>query len=1137
MAVRPSSGGQLCLQILGPLRLWRDGAELDAGPRQQAYLLALLLARAGRPTSTSELIDLIWDDDVPASAVNILQKYVGALRRLLEPTLPTRGTGSYLLRRGGGYLFAAGPDLLDVVAFRELVAAAQERLARQDLDGALDRYTEALGCWHGPAGDGLAHGSGATSVFAALNGEFFDACVAAAELAVAVARSQPGRVLAPLRLAAGMAPLHETVQASLALTLAAAGQQAEALSVLRTVRDRLAEELGIDPGPALRAAHLRVLGQPPASTASTASADTADTAGATASAGADSANGANDTDSTGTAEAAGVTGATGGAPPGQPPTGPPPLVGRAGETPAGRPWVPAPGTAHTDGLIGRGEELATLRHAVDAAFAGGAGLVVVEGEPGVGKTRLLEEAGAEADRRGALVVWGGCLEGDGTPSMWPWVQAVGVVLDGLPAAARDEWHAGELGRLVEPRGTVPSAPVVADTPVLPDSGAQFRLFERVVALVGQVAARRPVVLVVDDLQWADVASLQMFSHLAARLPDSTTVIGALRDRVPVSGSELSRMLAAASRLSRHRRIRLGPLGPTEVAELVHRETGQVPGSGVVRGIHARTAGNPFFVRELARFLAEGGDITEDAVARAGVPSTVRDVVRDRMAGLDDDARGLVQIAALIGREVDLGLLASVSDLAVQTCIDRLEPLDALGLFEPAPGNPFSFRFAHDLVRESVVRTTAPARATRLHLRVADALERSGADGESVAERLAHHLWAAGPLADPARTAGALERAGRRAAAKSAFDAAARQLVSAARVARTAHLAELELSALSQLTAAVGMRSGYVGSTADLLERAEHLARGLGREREAADFLFSRWAACSQGIQLDQAGRLARRLLEESEMSTDPVVRAYGRHAWGIHQWDVGDIGEAVRYLSQSNSIVRDGLAQREEDPLRHDLQLLSPVMLALNTALHGDVDGARVLLKRLETTAGDDSYAITVWAAFAVTVAALAGDPAWALRAAERGIAVDPEFSFVFLGSYQRLARCWARAVAGEDPAGAAAEAERIIIAALLDPPRSGLATWYGLLAEMWLAAGRPAEAAAALDRADSVLDTYGQRYPEGLVLLLRARLAQARGEPAAAVRAAAERARALSTEREAHLFAHRAEELLAGLERAPTGH
>ncbi|MFB7286505.1 AAA family ATPase [Actinacidiphila glaucinigra] len=1052
-----TSDASLCLQVLGPLRVWRDGVELDAGPPQQAYLLAVLLARAGEPVSISELVDLIWAEDVPVSAVNILQKYVGALRRLLEPALAAREPGSYLQRRGSAYLFVAAPGTLDVVRFRELVDAAEGGLAEQRPAAALDGYVEAVGLWQGSAGDGVAYGSTGMAIFAGLDDEFRHACVAAAELATRLGR--PERVLQSLHMAARMAPLHERVQASLIAALAAAGRPAEALSVFRTVRARLAEELGVAPGPALVAAHLRVLERAPAE-----------------------------------------------------------------EMPYDQVAAPTTRASTADCLVGRAEELALVRHAVESALAGSTGLVLVEGEPGVGKTRLLEAAGAEADRHGSLVVWGRCSEGDGTPSMWPWAQVVGALLDDVPAAERGEWQAGELGRLVTPPGSGRTASA------LPDSGVQFRFFEQAVALIRQASARRPVVLLVDDLQWADAASLDLLGHLMARLPGGTAVIGALRDRAPVPGSELGRLLAAASRLPCHRRIPLGPLGPAEVAELVRHETGQDPGPGATRLIHTRSGGNAFFVRELSRFLADGDVLTEATAARIAVPATVRDVVRDRMTGLGADARSLLQIAALIGRTVDLALLARAAGVDHQTCLDRLEACEGLGLLEPSHGDPYSFGFPHDLVRESVVESISPPCAVRLHLLVADALEHKVADTELVAERLAHHLWSAGPLADPARTATALIRAGRCAAAKLALEAAARQLHAAARVARTAGLAELELAGLSLFTAVDGMRAGYVGSAVDLLERAEHLSRGLHREREAADFLFSRWAAYAQGIQLDRAGRLAAQLLAQGEASDDSAVRAYGWYAWGIHQWGVGNIGEAFRYLSRTDWTVLDDLAHREENPLRRDLRLLAAGMLAMMTALHGDVHAASAQLATMETAAGSDPYAITVWAAFSARVAALIGDPARALRSAECGIAVDPAFSFGFLGSYQRLARCWARAVTGEAAAGAAAEAQDLIVASLSDPPRSGLATWYGLLAEMWLAAGKLDEADAALERADSAIETYGQRYAESLLLLVRARVLQARGEPVATVRAVAERAHALSVEREAYLFARRAEELLAEL-------
>ena len=591
------------------------------------------------------------------------------------------------------------------------------------------------------------------------------------------------------------------------------------------------------------------------------------------------------------------------------------------------------------------------------------------------------------------------------------------------------------------------------------------------------------------------------------------------------------MLAAVSRIPAHRRISLGPLAVAEVAELVRRETGLVPGPGAARAMHVRTAGNPFFVRELSRLLAGGGPLTEEGVAGAGVPSTVRDVVRDRMSGIDGRATDLLHTAAFIGRCVDLRLLARTAAIEAGACLDRLGPVAELGLLEPAPGDPFSLRFAHDLVREAVAEAAPAPRAARIHLSVADALEDLFRDDESVAERLAYHLSAAGPLADPARTANALLMAGRQATAKFALAAAERQCRLAAEVARAAGFPDLELAALSQLTAVVAMRTGFVGLAPDLLERAEQLAGRLGRRREAADFLFARWTAHAYSTELDQSGSVARRLLQLSGTSDDPVTRAYGLHAWGVHQWALGNIGEAIRYLSQLSRPSPRPFARSQNNGLRRDQQLLSPVKLAEVMALHGDLDGARDLLDTVENAAADHPYAIATWATWASKIAAMAGDPAWALRAAQRGIDADPEFTFAFLGTYTRLNLCWARAMSSADRAGPIAEARDLVAGLPLDPPRAGITSCHELLGEMFLAAGMLADAAAALDRTEMLRESRGERQTEGLSLLLRARLLEARGEHAAAV-AMAERARCLSAERGAHLFARRAEELLGELEK-----
>ncbi|MGW6495284.1 BTAD domain-containing putative transcriptional regulator [Nonomuraea angiospora] len=1038
------------------MRLWRGRVELDAGPRQQAQLLALLMARVGHPVSTRQLIDLIWADNAPASALNVIQKYIGALRRVLEPAVPARAAGTYLHLRGNAYVFSAGSGTLDLVHFRELREAAQTALAQQDREEALDHYAKALGLWRGPAGDGLSFGSTAMSILAALDDEFYAACAAAAELAVSLRR--PERVIPPLQLAASMAPFHEPVHVGLVTTLGAAGRQAEALSVFHAVRDRLAEELGIDPGPALQDAHLRVLTQTPPAPVVTVTRSEGDHA-------------------------------------------------------------PARQEA---GLVGRGEELGVLRQAIDAALAGRTGLGIVEGEPGAGKTRLLEEAAAAADRRGALVVWASCLEGDGTPSMWPWEQALTVVLDSLPASAREKWLASELGRLLEPRDDDAGPPVSGGR-------SQFRLFEQVATFIGQASAERPTLLVMDDLQWIDATSLQLLGHLAARLPAGTAIIGALRDRAPTPGPDLSRVLAAASRLPNHRRIQLGPLSLTDVAELIRRETGHEPGADTARNIHVRTAGNPYFVCELSRLLSDRGALSDgDASARAGVPSTVRDVVRDRMAGLDDSARDLLRLAALIGRDVDLRLLARAAGVDVADCLGRFEPLRALGLLETGPENPFSWRFTHDLVRESVTETTARLQAIRLHLRIADALEEGQADDESITERLAFHLSAAGPLADPVRTVEALKRAGRRAATKLAFAAADRHLESAAQIARTAGLPELELSALSLLAIAPRRQAGFGGTTFDLLERAEHLARRLGREVEAAGLLFARLFGAYTFLEWDRL-RLVRRLYEQGEASSDPVVRVYGRQAWGLHQWDIGNIGEAYRCFSGNDPDLLEGVVSaHSETPIRRDVSGEWPGWLAVVTALHGDAGTAKAVIDKWNGP--DDSYAVATWAYYTTIIASMAGDAGWAMRTIERWMAAGTGRAAVQQEHYTRLNWYWARALAGDDPAGVAAEAEQLLAGTLADPPRWGVAYHYGLIAEMWLAAGMPDQAGIALDRADQALEAYGQRYAEGLVLLLRARLLQARGEPAEVVRAAAEQARDRSGERGSHLFARRAEKFLAEL-------
>ena len=1044
----------LRVQILGPLRVWRGHRELDVGPHQQACLLAVLLARTGHPVPTSQLIDLIWDDDAPQSALNVIHKYVGALRRVFEPALPARSPGSHLMRRGNGYLFISGPAVVDIEEFHTRVADAARAAAEDRRDIALRHYERALALWKGAAGNGLDHGLSATDIFTAINAEFLDVCVTAADVAVSLGAAQ--RILAPLRIAATMAPLHEPVHAALISVLGSCGQQAEALQLYRDMRNRLADELGVDPGQALQRAHQRVLAQQPEVTV----------------------------------------------PPTGPSTATPPP-----DTPSLREAV----------FVGRIHEMAIATTAIDAAVDGDTALVLVEGEPGIGKTRFCEEISAAARDR-AVVAWGNCPPSEGTPAMWPWVQVLAFVLDHLPERRQRDWRHGPIGRLL-------NAAEAETPPHTLGSDIRFHLFERATALIAEVSAERPMVLTIDDLQWADLCSLELFAHLAVRLPRGVALVGSFRDRAPAPRGDLTRMLANASRVPGVRRIRLAPLAPVEAAELIAIETHREPGADTVDDIYRRTAGNPFFVQELTRLLVHDGD----GGAAVGVPATVRDVVLDRIAGVvsDDDGKALLITAALIGRTVDVNVLAHACGLDIDHCLDRLEPLDRLGILT-ATNDAFEIRFVHDLVREAVIDLASSHQATGLHYQIACALETCCSPADSVDEKLAHHLWSAGPRAAPERTAHALIRAGQRMMAKCAFEAAEQTLGTAVKMSRRAGRTELEAEALAHLIALVGMQSMYGSSgLMELLERAEHLAMSLGREREAGGLLYSRWAAHAQAIELEVSRPLAQRLLERGSASADPVVRSYGFQAWGIQQWNAGNISEAFRYLQRSKDSLQEDLSRDPGDPVQHELQWLMAGMLAETTALHGDAAAARAFLDVMAAAAGRAPYLITVCATFSCRIAVLTGDPHAAMNAARQGIAVDPGFNFTFLGTYQRLALLWAEAMAGDSPARAAANAEKLIVTNLLDPPRSCVSTGYILLGEMWTKAGRYDSAATALDRAEHCMNTFGQRYPEGLLLLARARLLQDRGAPHDQVYAAAEAARETSVARGAHLFAQRAQNLL----------
>jgi DNA-binding SARP family transcriptional activator len=245
--------------LLGPVRAWRGPAEVDLGPNQQRAIAVLLLVRANQFVTTDDLIELLWERNPPGSAINVIHKYIGAIRRVLEPDLKARASGRWVSRQGGAYRLAADESTSDLIAFRRIVKDARSARAGDRPAAGLDLLMRALGLRRGACGEGLEISGRNRDYLTAVDREYPDAVAEAADAALACA--QPLRILPLLRQVASDEPLNESLQARLMLLLAATGQQALALSHYQTVGERLRDELGVDPGTEMRTAHEKVLRQ------------------------------------------------------------------------------------------------------------------------------------------------------------------------------------------------------------------------------------------------------------------------------------------------------------------------------------------------------------------------------------------------------------------------------------------------------------------------------------------------------------------------------------------------------------------------------------------------------------------------------------------------------------------------------------------------------------------------------------------------------------------------------------------------------------------------------------------------------------------------------------------------------------
>jgi len=488
-------------------------------------------------------------------------------------------------------------------------------------------------------------------------------------------------------------------------------------------------------------------------------------------------------------------------------------------------------------FVGREPELAELMAGLDDAVAGHGRLFLLQGEPGIGKSRLADELMSRANARGARVLAGRCWEAGGAPAYWPWTQSLrAYVRSADPAALRRQ-----LGGVSEVAQIIPELRELFSGLPAPEraesEAARFRLFDSTASFLKEVSAERVLALVLDDLHAADEPSLLLLRYVASVLGDSRIlIVGTFRDLDPTVSDPLESTLVELAREPVTRRVHLSGLSRDEVGRLAEATASMAPPSRLVAELHAETEGNPLFVSEIVRLLAAEGRLTSDTAVATAIPETIREVIGRRLRRLSGECRRVLSLASVFGREFGLVALERVADYTgIDKLLAVLDEALAARVIEEVPGVLGRLRFGHALTRDTLYEEIPATHRARLHRRVAEVLEAlyAGNPDAHLAE-LAHHYSLAVPAAAPDKAIDYAKRAGERALALLAYEEAERFYALALEV--LGHAVSGDEDERCDLLLALGeaqIRAGNAPAAKETFFKAAGVARRIGRSRELA----------------------------------------------------------------------------------------------------------------------------------------------------------------------------------------------------------------------------------------------------------------------------------------------------------------
>jgi DNA-binding SARP family transcriptional activator/tetratricopeptide (TPR) repeat protein len=690
----PAPRGQVHIGVLGPIELSFEGQALELGGVKTKALLVRLLIDHNLPIPVDSILDSLWPDSDQGRSEVTLRSMVSRLRQRLRSA---GMSDEFIVTRPPGYMLVVDPDSIDAAQFERLVGLGRSCLAATNPTQASSVLSEALDLWRGPA-------------YGEVRGEPF-ALAEARRLEELRIGAIEMRTDAELQLGHH----HELVGEMEALTRAhwtrerlwyqrmlalyRCGRQAEALHIFQELRTILVAELGVEPGLEVSNLEHQILTQNPAL-------DWVETIEAT------------------------TAGAL--------PPNAIPLPALCDHTPA-------------EGFIGRDRERELLASQLSAVTQDGTSrLVFIGGEPGIGKTSLAMEFARQSHAGGAIVLSGRANEDFCAPYQ-PWAEALTHLVmhasDDLLKQMAD--HTAPLvhmvPRLADYLGT-PETPSTTDT-----EAARYVWFGAVQGMLQAASLSAPVLLILDDLHWADVPSLRLLRHIVTSVdPSRVLIIGIYREFGPGAIHPLAQLLGDAHRMHNTKRIDLRGLNQRELQFMMERAAGQkMEGDGLKLrdALLLETDGNPFFVGEMLQHLVDTGRIyrsdgrwlASNELRQYGLPVSVREVIGQRVARLGDVARRVLTVASIIGRDFDYRLLATTCEIEEEELLNVLDLAIEADLIVNTGTDSCSF--VHALVEHTMYDMVAPTRRAHIHRRIAEEIERySYLQPTHRVMELAHH-WA------------------------------------------------------------------------------------------------------------------------------------------------------------------------------------------------------------------------------------------------------------------------------------------------------------------------------------------------------------------------------------------------------------